>query len=44
MIQMSNYIDWDYSEIYKTITNELGWKAHSADAEHRDCKLDNIVQ
>ena len=42
-IQLPNYIDWNYERIFETIKNELGWKAHSADAEHSDCKIDNIV-
>lgn len=42
-IQLPNYIEWDYDEIYKTIKNELGWEAHSNDAEHADCKVADIV-
>ena len=42
-IQLPNYVDWNYDAIYKTIKAELGWKAHSGDAEHTDCKVDNIV-
>jgi hypothetical protein len=42
-IQLPNFMDWNYDTIYKTIKTELGWKAHSVDAEHTDCKVDNIV-
>jgi hypothetical protein len=42
-VQMPNYWDWNYDEIYTTITNELGWQAHSHRAEHTDCTIDNIV-
>ena len=42
-IKLPDYIDWDYDEIFSKITNELGWKARTADAEHMDCKAENIV-
>lgn len=42
-IKFPDYIDWDYNRIFETITNELGWTAHSPNAEHSDCIVDNIV-
>ena len=42
-LKLPDYIDWDYSEIFHTISNKLGWTAHSPDAEHGDCEVDNIV-
>lgn len=42
-IKFPDYVDWDYNLIFATITKELGWKAHSFDAEHSDCMVDNIV-
>lgn len=42
-IQLPNYMDWNYDTIYKTIKTELNWQAHSEDAEHTDCNVDNIV-
>ena len=42
-IRLPDYMDWNYDEIYKTIKTELGWKAHTKDAEHTDCKVDDIV-
>ncbi|NPU84685.1 MAG: hypothetical protein HPY65_09375 [Syntrophaceae bacterium] len=42
-IKLPDYMDWDYDLIYKTITSKLGWTAHSPDAEHSDCKVDNII-
>jgi hypothetical protein len=43
IIQLPDYMEWDYDKIYETITKELGWKAPSANAEHADCKVENIV-
>jgi hypothetical protein len=42
-IKLPDYMDWNYNEIFKIIKSELGWKAHAEDAEHTDCKVDNIV-
>ena len=42
-IELPAYVEWDHKEIYKTIAGELGWKAHTADAEHSDCRVHNIV-
>jgi predicted PP-loop superfamily ATPase len=42
-INLPDYMDWDYDLIFQTITERLGWMAHSPDAEHSDCKVDNIV-
>jgi hypothetical protein len=40
---LPDYIDWNYEQIYKIITNELGWIAHTPEAEHADCEVDNVV-
>lgn len=42
-IKLPDYVDWDYDEIFKTIKSKLGWKSHTEQAEHTDCKVDNIV-
>jgi predicted PP-loop superfamily ATPase len=42
-IKLPDYMDWDYDQIYSTITTELGWTAHDKRAEHSDCAVDNIV-
>ncbi|MFX0135335.1 MAG: hypothetical protein ACFFDN_16945, partial [Candidatus Hodarchaeota archaeon] len=42
-IKLPDYMEWNYEEVYKTITEELGWRAPKKDAEHADCKLENIV-
>lgn len=42
-IRLPDYVDWNYEEIYKTIKSKLEWKAHTEDAEHTDCKVDEIV-
>ena len=43
-IDLPDYVDWNYDEIFKTITTELGWKAHRPDGEHSDCEVESIVQ
>lgn len=42
-IQLPDYIDWNYNNLYKTIKTELKWKEHKEDAEHNDCLVSNIV-
>jgi hypothetical protein len=42
-IQLPDFIDWDYDEIYKTITIEMGWKALPDRDEHVDCLADPTV-
>ena len=42
-IKLPAYIDWDYDEIYRTIHDELGWRAERPDAEHMDCDLEKTV-
>lgn len=43
VIQMPDYINWDYSDIYNKIKNELGWKSQDSEEEHGDCMASNIV-
>jgi len=42
-IALPDYLDWNYDEIFRIISNELGWRAPVLDAEHADCKANNIV-
>jgi len=42
-IKLPDYVDWNYDDIYRTIKSELGWTSHTENAEHTDCKVDNIV-
>ena len=42
-IQLPDFVDWNYDEIYATITEKLGWEAPTRRAEHSDCVVDNIV-
>jgi len=42
-IQLPEYIDWDYNELYDTIKNELKWKEEKEEDEHGDCLVSNIV-
>lgn len=43
-INLADYIDWNYDEVFHTITTELGWTAHRPDAEHADCRVETAVQ
>jgi hypothetical protein len=38
-INLPDYVDWRYDEIFATISRELGWSAHAAEAEHADCAV-----
>jgi hypothetical protein len=42
-IDLPDYVEWDYDRIYRVIREELGWEAHEAEAEHTDCRVDNVV-
>lgn len=43
VINLPDYVDWDYETIYRIITDELKWKSKSAEEEHGDCKMSNVV-
>ncbi|MBC2714601.1 MAG: hypothetical protein HF978_04760 [Desulfobacteraceae bacterium] len=42
-IQVPEYFDWIYEDIYKIISNEMGWKALPDRDEHVDCLADPTV-
>jgi hypothetical protein len=42
-INLPDYIDWDYDEIFSTITRELDWSASHEEREHADCKVEDVV-
>jgi hypothetical protein len=42
-VQVPDYMEWDYPEIYKTISHEMGWKALPDRDEHVDCLADPAV-
>jgi hypothetical protein len=42
-INLPVYVEWDYDELFRTITQELGWRSHKAEAEHTDCRVDPVV-
>jgi predicted PP-loop superfamily ATPase len=42
-INLPNYMEWNYDEIYKTIYTELDFKETVKKAEHDDCQLNSIV-
>jgi hypothetical protein len=40
LVQLPDYVDWDYSQIGKTLEEELGWEIPSGGREaHFDCRL-----
>lgn len=42
-IQLPDYLDWDYDLIYRTITDEMGWRPLQDRDEHVDCLADPTV-
>lgn len=42
-IQVPEYFDWNYKNIYKIITDEMNWKALPDRDEHVDCLADPAV-
>ena len=42
-IKLPDYVDWNYDDIFKTITEELNWTASSPEAEHSDCYASDMV-
>lgn len=43
-IKMPDFLEWNYSEIYKKISTELEWKSPEESAEHMDCIVEPVVQ
>lgn len=42
-LNLPDYMEWKYGDVYKSIEQELAWVAHKKEAEHTDCLVDNIV-
>ena len=42
-VQVPDYLDWNYHEIYDIIRNEMGWEALPDRDEHVDCLADPAV-
>ena len=42
MLQMPDFIEWDESVVYKTIQEELDWKASNVGKEHTDCMINPV--
>jgi hypothetical protein len=42
-IQLPDYIDWNYKEVFETIKNKLKWMEEKDESEHSDCRVTNIV-
>lgn len=43
-IHLPDFVDWNYDEIFVTISSKLGWKSDLPDAEHSDCAFHELVQ
>jgi hypothetical protein len=42
-LNLPDYMEWKYGDVYRSITDELDWSAHKKEAEHTDCVVDNVV-
>jgi hypothetical protein len=42
-IQVPDYLEWDYDEIYKVIKGEFGWQELSDRDEHIDCEIEPVI-
>jgi hypothetical protein len=42
-IMLPEYIEWNYDDLFRTITEELGWSASSPESEHSDCLAADVV-
>jgi N-acetyl sugar amidotransferase len=42
-LQVPDYVDWNYQEIYETIVKHMGWKPTPQNDDHIDCFADPIV-
>lgn len=42
-INVPDYLEWNYDQIFRTIREEVGWQANTLDAEHSDCAVDPTV-
>ncbi len=42
-IPLPDYLDWDYTAVYETISREMGWRALPERDEHVDCIADPIA-
>jgi len=43
-IQVPDFLDWNYDEIYKTISSEMGWRSLPDRDEHVDCLVEPVAQ
>jgi len=39
MLDLPDYMDWDYEVLYRTIREKLGWEAPPESQEHTDCGI-----
>ena len=42
-INLPDYVEWDYAAVYRTIQDELGWKAPPDSLEHTDCSIHPVT-
>lgn len=42
-VQVPDYLEWNYNEVYETIHRELGWRRLPDRDEHVDCVVEPVV-
>lgn len=42
-IDVADYLDWNYKQVYETISHEMGWQALPDRNEHVDCSIDPVM-
>lgn len=42
-VNLPDYVDWNYDHVYKTIQDELGWRAPAGQQEHSDCGIHAVT-
>ncbi len=43
-INLPEYMDWNYDELYRVIRSELGWRAPEKNEEHTDCGIHPVSE
>ena len=42
-VDVPDYLDWNYRQIYETVSHEMGWQAPPDRDEHVDCSVDPVM-
>jgi len=42
-VNLPDYVDWTYEDMYRTIRDELGWTSPAEEAEHTDCAIHPVT-